>query len=106
MASGVDGWVFFDRGLIDAAAALQSLTREPALSALGERYRYHPRVFLAPPWPEIYATDEERRHGVDEAIAEYSRLLEVYPSLGYEVSILPKIEVGERADFVLSTLAE
>ena len=59
---------------------------------------------MAPPWPEIYATDRERRHGLDVAVAEYRRLLEVYPSLGYEVTILPKIAVAERADFVLQTL--
>jgi predicted ATPase len=39
-------------------------------------------------------------------MAEYSRLLEIYPSLDYEVSILPKIGVQERADFVLKTLME
>jgi hypothetical protein len=32
------------------------------------------------------------------------RLLDVYPSLGYEVTILPKVTVPERADFVLHTL--
>ena len=37
-------------------------------------------------------------------MAEYSRLLEVYPSLGYDLSIVPKVGVEERADFVLSTL--
>jgi predicted ATPase len=102
--SGVPGWVFFDRGLIDAAAALQHLTGEPVLSALGHAHRYHRRVFLAPPWREIYATDTERRHGFDAAVAEYRRLLNVYPSLGYEVTILPRIGVAERAEFVLDGL--
>jgi predicted ATPase len=105
-AGALDGWVFFDRGLIDAAAGLQHLTGEPLLAALGQSHRYHRHVFLTPPWPEIYVTDAERRHGLDRALAEYCRLLEVYPSLGYEVSILPKIGVPERADFVLSALAE
>jgi predicted ATPase len=82
-AGTLDGWVFFDRGLVDAAAGLQHLTGEPVLAALGQSHRYHRRVFLTPPWPEIYVTDRERRHGLDAAIAEYSRLLEVYPSLGY-----------------------
>jgi len=100
------GWVFFDRSLVDAAAALQDLTGEPVLAALGRTYRYHRQVFLAPPWPEIYVTDLERRHSLEAAAVEYSRLLEVYPSLGYEVSILPKMGVAERADFVLSTLEE
>jgi len=99
-AAVLNGWVFFDRGLVDAAAALQHLTGEPALAALGQEHRYHRRVFLAPPWPEIYATDPERRHGIEAAEAEYSRLLEAYPALGYDVSILPKAGVSERADFI------
>lgn len=61
---------------------------------------------MAPPWPEIYLTDPERRHGFEFAVAEYSRILEIYALLGYEVMILPKIEVAERADFVLRALAE
>jgi predicted ATPase len=63
-------------------------------------------VFFAPPWPEIYATDAERRHELEAAIVEYHRLLTAYPSLGYEVIVLPKVAVSERADFVLHTLSE
>jgi predicted ATPase len=104
-ASRAAGWVFFDRGLIDAAAALQHLTGELALETLGQAHRYHHRVFLTPPWPELYATDSERRHGLEAAVAEYRRLLDAYPSIGYEVTILPKVSVPERADFLLHTLA-
>jgi predicted ATPase len=99
-----DGWVFFDRGLVDAAAGLQHWTGEPVLASLGQTHRYHRRVFFTPPWPEIYQIDAERRHGQDAALAEYSRLLEAYPSLGYEVVMLPKVGVPERADFVLKML--
>jgi predicted ATPase len=99
-ASAQSGWVFFDRGLVDAAVALQHLTGEPALAALAQEHRYHRMIFLTPPWPEIYRSDPERRHGVEAAEAEYSRLLEAYPALGYEVSILPKVSVSERADFI------
>ena len=106
VAGSLDGWVFFDRGLLDAAAALEHMTGEPVATALGEANRYHRRVFLAPPWPEIYKTDPERSHGMDVALAEYSRLLETYPSLGYEVLILPKVGVSERADFILNALEE
>jgi predicted ATPase len=48
--------VFFDRGLIDAVAALEHLTGEPVVKSLGPVYRYNKRVFLAPPWPEIYVS--------------------------------------------------
>lgn len=105
-ASGHEGWVFFDRGLIDAAAALEHLTNEQALVTIGAAHRYHRRVFLTPPWPEIYITDPERRHGFDAALAEYSRLSEAYPSLGYEVLVLPKVGVADRADFVLTALVK
>lgn len=97
-------WVFFDRGLIDAAAGLQALTGEPVLAALARTHRYHQCVFLTPPWPEIYRTDPERRHSFDSAVAEFSRLLQVYPSLGYDVILLPQSSVAERADLVLRTL--
>lgn len=98
------GLVFFDRGLVDAAAALQHVTGEPALDALRDQHRYHRRVFLTPPWPEIYHTDAERRHDLDAAIAEYERLLQTYPALGYDVITVPKIGVVERADFILDLL--
>lgn len=99
-----DDWVFFDRGLIDAAVGLQHLTGDPVPETLDPIRRYHQRVFLAPPWPEIYVQDAERRHALDTATAEYLRLLEAYPALGYDISILPKAEVAQRADFILETL--
>jgi len=100
------GWVFFDRGLIDAAAALQHLTGAPVIDRLCHAHRYNRHVFLTPPWPEIYEIDQERRHGFAEAVAEYDRLYQTYPSLGYEISLLPKIDVGSRADLILATLQD
>lgn len=98
------GLVFFDRGWIDAASALEAQTGEPALAALAAQHRYNARVFLTPPWPEIYRSDPERRHGFEAALAEYERLERTYPALGYEAVILPKVSVAERADFVLARL--
>jgi predicted ATPase len=104
VAARHDGWVFFDRGLVDAAAALERVSGEAALETYGRAHRYHDRVFLTPPWPEIYAADAERRHDLAAAEAEYERLLEAYPRLGYEVVVLPKMSVAERADFVLQRI--
>ncbi|MDQ0303626.1 AAA family ATPase [Ancylobacter polymorphus] len=98
------GWVFFDRGLVDAAAALAFATGEPLDAALCAAHRYNGRVFLTPPWPDIFAGDEARRHDFSAAIAEYERLLATYPALGYEVTLLPKRTVEARADFLLGTL--
>lgn len=103
---GGSQWVFFDRGLIDAAAALQALSGASLLDTLGRQHRYHPHVFLAPPWPDIYVRDAERRHDLPAALQEFERLERMYPALGYTVSLLPKVGVAQRADFVLDTLAD
>lgn len=103
-ATALKGWVFFDRSWIDAASALEHLTGEQTLMRLAQTHRYHRRVFLAPPWPEIYVTDAERHHGFDAAAGEYSRLVQAYSTIGYEVQVLPKVGVSPRADLVLSTL--
>lgn len=104
--SANQGWTFFDRGLIDAATALEAYDGGAAVSALATRHRFHRLVFLAPPWPEIYQPDGERRHDLEEATREYVRLEQVYAELGYEVVTLPRIGVAERADFMLFTLAK
>ncbi len=100
-SANLAGPVFFDRGLIDAAVALEHATGAPAPLDLTNRYD---RVFLAPPWPEIHVADDARRHGMTEALAEYARLEAAWPRLGYTVAFLPKLDVEARADFVLERL--
>lgn len=96
--------VFFDRSLIDALSGLQHRTGEPYLFGHDAARLYHRRVFLAPPWPDINVMDAERRHDFAAAEAEYVRLARDYPALGYEVVPLPRLSVGERAEFVLREL--
>ncbi len=97
-------WTFFDRGLVDAAVALQHATGHAASSTVASFPRYHQRVFFTPPWPEIFRKDQERQHNIDEAIVEYERLVAAYRELGYDPVILPRSTVGERVRFVLSQL--
>jgi predicted ATPase len=98
------GIVFFDRGLIDALLGLSHYSGKPVATEVVEAHRFHRKVYLAPPWPEIHVRDAERRHGFDEAVAEYERLMAGYPRLGYEVEVLPKLPVGERADWLMGRL--
>ncbi|MBV8047029.1 MAG: AAA family ATPase [Paludibacterium sp.] len=99
-----DEWVFFDRSWTDSVVTYHLLSSEPLSSLLGQLPRNHHRVFLAPPWPEIQPQDATRWYSIESATAEYTQLLEGYPKLGYDVCILPKTSVAERADFVLHTL--
>ncbi|MCJ8520759.1 putative ATPase [Pseudorhizobium tarimense] len=100
-AKQLDGPVFFDRGLLDATAALEQVYGERSKLGLP---RFNRNVFLTPPWPEIYVNDSERRHDMKAAVEEYDRLLSFYPSLDYETVLLPKVSVEERVDFVQSYL--
>jgi predicted ATPase len=98
------GWVFFDRGLVDAAVALEHATGIAASDTLSGRDRFYRKVFLTPPWPEIYLNDGARKHTIEDGIEEYHRLLGVFEQLGYETIILPKVDVETRADFILDRL--
>lgn len=104
-AKGAKGWVFFDRGLLDAAAALEYATGIPVSNTLSGCPRFHRQVFLTPPWAEIYQSDAERQQGMEDGINEHHRLLNVFGRLGYEVVILPKSDVQTRADFVVDRLS-
>jgi predicted ATPase len=100
---GSTGLCFFDRSIVDAFNGFEALgAAAPArfAQALEER-RYHRQVFMTPPWPEIYATDAERRHTYTEAVQEFERLRRFYARQDYAVVMLPKIAPRERADFVL-----
>ena len=103
-AAAQPGWIFFDRSLVDAASGLEHVTATPILAALGQRWRYHRRVFLAEPWLELFSSDGERRHSFLAAEDEYQRLARDYPALGYQTILLPRIPVTGRAAFVLDTL--
>jgi predicted ATPase len=72
------------------------------VSSAAGHFRYHPRVFVAPPWPEIFAQDEERRQTLDEAERTYHALVGVYTELGYELVPLPLVPVEARLRFVLA----
>ncbi|MDG5747916.1 AAA family ATPase [Qipengyuania sp. XHP0207] len=98
------GPVFYDRGLIDALAGLERLGGDAVGTVLGNERPYSGGVFLAPPWPDLFAQDEARRHSLAEAISEYEHLASLLPVLGYRPIELPRAPVAERADFILDAL--
>jgi predicted ATPase len=100
--------VFFDRG-IPEATGWSRLLNVPTLEhhrAAARIYRYARKVFVTPPWPEIFTLDEERRHSFEDALAQYPLALEVYLRYGYELIEIPKLPVADRVDFVLARVGE
>ena len=102
------GTVFFDRGIPDVIGYLRLMKRPvPAhMERAARRFRYHRTVFVAPPWPEIFAPDAERRQTMAEAAATHDVMVETYGGLGYELVALPKAPVAERLRFVLERLGQ
>jgi predicted ATPase len=66
-----------------------------------EAFRYNRRVFIAPPWPDIFRQDSERRQSFDEAVRTYEAMVATYDEYGYELIELPRSSVAERVRFVI-----
>ncbi|MBO9398940.1 AAA family ATPase [Shimia sp. R9_2] len=100
-AQKLEGPVFFDRGLIDAAVALEHCGGRKARDTFGEVLPYARRVFVAPPWRALFVNDAERQHSFEAAVQEYMRIAWSLDELGYEQYVLPKMSVTARADIIL-----
>jgi len=59
-------------------------------------FRYHRRVFIAPPWPAIFTSDAQRKQSFEQAQATYEAMLETYSAFGYELIPLPLDSVEAR----------
>lgn len=101
------GSVFFDRGIPDVIGYLRlsGLSVPAQMTKAAQDFRYHRRVFIAPPWLEIYAQDAERKQDFDEAQRTYDAMVETYSGLGYELVELPRASVDERVRFVVNSIS-
>ncbi|MFF5247186.1 AAA family ATPase [Streptosporangium sp. NPDC000095] len=104
--TGAETSVFFDRGIPDIIGYLLLEGRPvPAhLHTAARTFRYHPRVFIAPPWPEIYRQDAERKQSLAEAERTHESMVTTYTEYGYELVRLPRVPVKERARYVTDHL--
>lgn len=104
-AESASGTAFFDRGIPDTVAYAIRFGGDPEKCATAaDDHRYQTRVFVAPPWPEIFAPDEYRRATYDEYLDFHKLLLETYRRFGYSLLELPKQAVGQRAEFVRASI--
>ena len=96
------GPVLCDRGIPDVIGYLQ-LEQLPISSCLlhaARSFRYHRRVFIAPPWPEIYQQDAERKQTPEIAGQTWHVMAGVYRELGYELTEIPRAPLAERVRFM------
>ena len=95
--------VFFDRGVVSGLYSLSG--NESELQGWLSRYPYFHKVFLLPPWKEIYTTDAERDHTFEHAEWVYQVERAWYRRCGYQILEVPKVSVADRCEYVLQVLA-
>jgi predicted ATPase len=97
---------FADRGIPDqlAFARYRGFGTPQILQQSVQQYRYASRVFVTPPWPEIFVRDAIRNETLEEAILIHRAIIDTYTELNYQIVELPLASVKERMNFVLQTI--
>lgn len=105
--AGEAGVAFFDRGIPDVLGylRLQGLAVAAHMTRAAATLRYNRRVFIAPPWPEIFVQDRERKQTMQEAEQTYNSMVGIYADCGYELVEIPRSPVDDRVRFVLGSIA-
>lgn len=95
---------FFDRGIPDIIAYLlvAGLPVPEKFHAALATQPYCKRVFILPPWEEIYVNDPERWQSYTEAMAISEVICSTYLSYSFELIIVPPAPLAERVDFVIA----
>lgn len=97
------GTCFFDRSALDAVCYAAMIDYPISLATMREvlACHYHSKVFILPPWREIYETDSERKQTWEEAMTTYRQLKLTYERHGYEIIDVPIGSVEKRKEFIM-----
>ncbi len=97
--------VFLDRGIPDVVAYMDYFgTTYPSIFRNACVDHKYDRIFLMPPWDEIYETDNERYESFEEAQKIYEYLKKAYITFGYKPLEVPKQSIENRSNFILNNL--
>jgi len=98
--------VFFDRSIIDILgySNLEQIKLSDELVSAISNFKYHLKVFIFPPWKDIFTNDSERKQDFTIAIDTYKEMVLAYESADYELIKVPFGSVNKRVDFILANL--
>jgi predicted ATPase len=97
--------VFLDRGIPDVLAYMHYIGDSyPAFFDLACREHIYTKIFLLPPWKEIYVSDDQRYENFEQAKLIYNHLTETYQKYGYNLIEVPKGTVEERIEYIINQL--
>ncbi|SDS49937.1 Predicted ATPase [Gillisia sp. Hel1_33_143] len=99
--------IFIDRGIPDVVAYMDYFgTEYPKEFTKACEHHTYTKIFLMPPWQEIYKTDNERYESFEQAVLIHEFLKKAYINYGYDPIEVPKLSVDERSNFILSNLGK
>ncbi|MEC3966231.1 AAA family ATPase [Flagellimonas halotolerans] len=82
-------------------AALKDTSIDLEIKTLSETNRYNGKVFILPPWQDIYQTDAQRKRDWNQVVFTCDKMVQAYHGYQYDLIELPKAAVEKRADFIL-----
>ena len=102
------GTVIFARGIPDIISYLRfmNLPVPEYMDRAVDLFPYNKKVFIAPPWQEIFVQDEERKQTFQEAVLLFDSLVKTYSFYGYELVPLPLKSVAVRSQFFKSQIGD
>lgn len=94
--------VLFDRGILDSIgySKLENISIPTDLKDQLKLFPYQNKVFIFPPWKQIYINDEERKQSFDEAKRTYEAIKYIYAEYGYSLIEVPTGTIKERVEFI------
>lgn len=100
--------IFFDRGILDAVCygEMVGLEVSDEIQEVAKNHQYNRKVFIFPPWQDIYEKDNERKQDWKEAKATYEAMKKTYSDYGYEIIEVPKDTIENRKDFIIRTIKQ
>lgn len=98
--------VFLDRGIPDVLAYMDFIGGAyPIHFDVACRENVYSKIFILPPWEEIFFSDEQRYENYEQAKLIYSHLRITYENYGYQIIDVPKDSVDNRILFILEQLS-
>jgi predicted ATPase len=98
--------LFFDRSFLDSAFLVHQSDkiffdkiRHSLITS-----RFYTKVFMTPPWQEIYTVDSERDQTFDESVEIYEKLSHWYLTNGYDLVTVPRLPVEMRVKMILDEI--
>jgi predicted ATPase len=98
--------VFLDRGIPDVLAYMHYIGDSyPSFFDVACKEHIYSKIFILPPWEDIYVSDQERYENFEQAQLIHDHLVETYEKYGYELIEVPKDTVDKRILFILEQIS-